>query len=124
MQPTEQATQCYDQMAIVEKYERVIAYLYPIAQSMPRKHGVAREMFLQCLLGVPDLLFQAGKSNQISKIYTADAGLAQLRFWMRFLLSIKAMTTHQLQTAQILLSEVGKMVGAWIKGRQSMGRVG
>lgn len=124
MQPTEQATQCYDQMAIVEKYEQVIAYLYPIAQSMPRKHGVAREMFLQCLLGVPDLLFQAGKSNQISKIYTADAGLAQLRFWMRFLLSIKSMTTHQLQTAQVLLSEVGKMVGAWIKGRQSMGRVG
>jgi hypothetical protein len=28
-------------MAIVEKYERVISYLYPIAQSMPRKHGVA-----------------------------------------------------------------------------------
>lgn len=78
MQPTEQATQCYDQMAIVEKYERIIAYLYPIAQSMPRKHGVAREMFLQCLLGVPGLLFQAGKSNQISKIYTVDAGLAQL----------------------------------------------
>jgi len=37
MKPTEQATQCYDQMAIVEKYERVIAYLYPIAQSVPRK---------------------------------------------------------------------------------------
>ena len=124
MQPTEQATQCYDQMAIVEKYERVIAYLYPIAQSMPRKHGIAREMFLQCILGIPDLLFQAGKSNQISKIYTADAGLAQLRFWMRFLLSIKAITIHQLQTAQVLLAEVGKMVGAWIKGRQSMGRVG
>ena len=124
MKPTEQATQCYDQMAIVEKYERVIAYLYPIAQSMPRKHGIAREMFLQCILGIPDLLFQAGKSNQISKIYTADAGLAQLRFWMRFLLSIKAITIHQLQTAQVLLAEVGKMVGAWIKGRQSMGRVG
>lgn len=111
-------------MAIVEKYERTIAYLYPIAQSIPRKHGVAREMFLQCLLGIPDLLFQAGKSNQVSKIYAADAGLAQLRFWLRFLLSIKAMTTHQLQTAQVLLSEVGKLVGAWIKGRQSMGRVG
>jgi len=85
-------------MAIVEKYERVIAYLYPIAQSMPRKHGVAREMFLQCLLGIPDLLFQAGKSNQVSKIYAADAGLAQVRFWLRFLLSIRAMTTHQRQS--------------------------
>lgn len=124
MQPTEQATQCFDQMAIVEKYERVIAYLYPIAQSMPRKHGVAREMFLHCLLGIPDLLFQAGKSNQISKIYIADAGLAHVRFWLRFLLSIHAMTVHQLQTAQVLIAEVGKMIGAWIKGRQYKGQVG
>ena len=85
MQPIDEVGKCYDQMAIVEKYERVIAYLYPIAQSMPRKHGVARQMFLECLLGQPDLIIQAGKSNQVSKIYIADAGLAHLRFWMRFL---------------------------------------
>lgn len=124
MEPNKQATQCYDQMAITEKYERVIAYLYPIAQSIPRRHGIAREMFLRCLMGIPDLLLQAGKSNQVSKIYAADAGLAQLRFWLRFLLSIGEITLHQLQTAQVLLSEVGKMVGSWIKSRQSMGRVG
>ena len=118
MNPVEESTKCYDQMVIVEKYERVIAYLYPIAQSMPRKHGVAREMFLECLLGQPDLFFQAGKSTQVSKIYAADAGLAQLRFWMRFLVSIRCMTAHQLQTAQILVSEVGAMVGAWVKRRK------
>ena len=39
----------YDQMAIMEQYEKVIAYLYPIAQSIPRKHGVARDMFLKTL---------------------------------------------------------------------------
>lgn len=47
MDPVKDAAPCYDQMAIVEKYEKVIAYLYPIAQSIPRKHGVARDMFLQ-----------------------------------------------------------------------------
>jgi len=108
-------------MAIVEKYEKVISYLYPIAQSMPRKHGVSRDMFLQCLMGVPDLMFQAGKSNQVSKIYTADAALANLRFWMRFLHSIHALTPHQLQVAQVLLAEVGAMVGAWVKRRQKQG---
>jgi len=124
MEPVKELGKCYDQMAIVEKYERVIAYLYPIAQSMPRKHGVAREMFLKCLLGMPDLFFQAGKSNQISKIYVADAGLAELRFWMRFLLSIHALTPHQQLTAQILLADVGAMVGAWVKGRQKLGQPG
>ena len=40
MQPVEELGRSFDQMVIVEKYERVVAYLYPIAQSMPRKHGV------------------------------------------------------------------------------------
>ena len=118
MEPTGDLAKCYDQMAIVEKYERVISYLYPIAQSMPRKHGVARDMFLACLLGQPDLMIQAGKSNQVAKIYAADAGLANLRFWMRFLVSIRCMTAHQLQTAQVLTAEVGAMIGAWAKRRK------
>ena len=119
-----QEVKCYDQMAIVEKYERVIAYLYPIAQSVPRKHGVARDMFLSCLLGNPELLIQAGKSNQVSKIYVADGGLANLRFWMRFLSNIRCMTPHQLQTAQILVAEVGSMVNSWIKRRKFLGQTG
>ena len=124
MQPLNEVQKCYDQMAIVEKYERVISYLYPIAQSIPRKHGVARQMFLECLLSQPDLIIQAGKSNQVSKIYVADAGLAHLRFWMRFLHSIRCMTTHQLQTAQIIIAEVGAMLGSWIKRRQKQGQTG
>jgi len=124
MEPISEATQCYDQMAIIEKYERVIAYLYPIAQSMPRRHGIARDKFLNCLFSVPDLLYQAGKSNQISKIYAADAGLAHLRFWMRFLFTIKSMTQHQLQTAQAVLAEVGAMLGGWIKRRRAQGHTG
>lgn len=103
-------------MAIVEKYEQVIAYLYPIAQNIPRRHGVARDLFLRCLLGQPDLFFQAGKSNQVSKIYAADAGLAQLRFWLRFLVgpSLRGITPHQHQVAGCKLAEVGAMVGAWL----------
>lgn len=119
MTPVEETTKCYDQMAVVEKYERVIAYLYPIAQSLPRKHGAARDMFLQTLLGQAELFFQAGKSNQVSKIYAADAGLAHLRFWLRFLLSIKGLTVHQQKTAQILISEVGGMLNSWLKSRKS-----
>ncbi len=50
MEPEKEVTQCYEQMNIVEKYETVIAYLYPIAQNIPRKHGVAKAMFIECLL--------------------------------------------------------------------------
>jgi hypothetical protein len=37
-------------------------------------------MFLESLLGQVSLFVEAGKSNQISRLYTADAGLAQIRF--------------------------------------------
>jgi len=124
MDPVKDNAQCYDQMLILQKYETVIAYLYPIAQSIPRKHGVARHMFLECLLGVPDLIVQAGKSNQVSKIYAADAGLAHLRFWMRFLQSIRCLTLHQLKTAQTLVAEVGALIGSWIRGKKTQGHTG
>lgn len=42
MNPEKEAVQSYEQMLIVEKYETVIAYLYPIAQNLPRRHGTAR----------------------------------------------------------------------------------
>lgn len=77
MQPEKEVTQCYEQMNIVEKYETVIAYLYPIAQNIPRKHGVAKAMFIECLLEQVKLIVEAGKSGQISRLYIADAGLSQ-----------------------------------------------
>jgi hypothetical protein len=110
----------YEQMAIMEKYETLVAYLYPIAQSMPRKHGVARDMFLKCLFGQAELFYEAGKTNQVGKLYVADAGLAQLRFWLRFLVhqSTRGISVHQHKVALFMLSEIGSMLGSWITKRK------
>lgn len=126
MQPEKEVTQCYEQMNIVEKYETVIAYLYPIAQNIPRKHGVAKAMFIECLLEQVKLIVEAGKSSQISRLYIADAGLSQLRFWLRFLVSkqIRSITPHQVETAQVLIAEVGRLLGAWIVKQKRRGQHG
>lgn len=117
---------CYEQMAIVQKYETVINYCYPIAQNMARKHGVVRDMFIRALLGQVELFDQAGKSNQISKVYAADAGLTNLRFWFRFISGnkLRGMTIHQYQVALTMLAEVGAMVGGWIKRVKRKGQHG
>jgi hypothetical protein len=106
MQPEKEAFQSHEQMAVVEKYEKVIAYLYPIAQNIGRRHGVAKAMFIECLLEQVKLIVEAGKSGQISRLYVADAGLSHLRFWLRFLStkSVRSITPHQVETAQVLLS--------------------
>ena len=107
------------QLQIVEKYERVIEYLYPIIQSTPRKHGVSRDMFLQHLLRQVDFFLVAGKSNQISRLYAADAGLAMLRFWFRFMRNtVGHITKKQEEHALALIAEPGAMLGAWIKSKK------
>lgn len=108
----------HDQMLLIEKYDRIFNYLYPILQSVPRKHGILRNMALECLLRFPEKAYEAAKSNQISKIFIADANLASLRFYLRTLKSTKSMTPHQETTALSLLAEVGKMMGSWIHKKQ------
>lgn len=126
MEPEKEAAQCYEQMNIVEKYETVIAYLYPIAQNIPRKHGVAKTMFIECLLEQVKLIVEAGKSGQISRLYIADAGLSHLRFWLRFLVSrqVRSITPHQVETAQVLIAEAGRLLGAWIAKQKRRGQHG
>ncbi|NIJ40355.1 hypothetical protein FHS78_000625 [Parvibaculum indicum] len=110
-------------MAIVEKLERLIDYLYPILQNVPRKHGVARDAALTSLFGQVELLIAAGKSKQASRLYSADANLAYLRFWLRFMAapSRRLITPHQHRVASIHLAEIGRMLGAWIKTVKSRG---
>jgi hypothetical protein len=126
MQPEKEAFQSHEQMAVVEKYEKVIAYLYPIAQNIGRRHGVAKAMFIECLLEQVKLIVEAGKSGQISRLYVADAGLSHLRFWLRFLStkSVRSITPHQVETAQVLLAEVGRLLGSWIGKHKRRGQHG
>ena len=107
----------YEQMAIVEKFERFINYLYPIVQRTPRQHGIARDAVLRALFDQVDLFIIAGKSGQASRLYSADAQLASLRFWLRFMVhpSRKIITPHQHEVAQKHLAEVGRMLGGWIR---------
>jgi hypothetical protein len=120
MEPIQEIKPAYTHMVIMEKYEKVIDYLYPLAQSMHRKHGVARDMFLKCLFDQVELIYEAGKSNQVSKLYLADANLANLRFWLRFLETpkVKGITPNQHRVALTLIAEVGKMLGTWISNRK------
>jgi hypothetical protein len=126
MEPQKDSSQSYEQMAIIQKYEALIAYLYPIAQNLPRKHGVAREMFLECLFRNVQYFNEAGKTNQLSRLYIADAGLSHLRFWLRFLNSsdVRGLTSNQLLIVQGLLAEAGKILGAWIVKQKRKGQNG
>ncbi|WP_438979105.1 diversity-generating retroelement protein Avd [Polynucleobacter sp.] len=126
MEVIKDQTNSYDQMLIVDKFEIVIDYLYPIAQSIPKRHGVYKEALLQCFVEQLKLFHLAGKTGQISKLNDADSGLAYLRNLLRLLSKpyVKAMTIHQVQTAQVLIAEVGKIMGAWVVKVKRKGQAG
>jgi hypothetical protein len=104
-----------DALAIVEKYEAFLSYLYPILQSSPRKHGVLRDAVLAGLFPPIGGLYHAAKSRQVSRLYAVDAEFATLRSYLRFLVKpgIRIVTPHQHQVALKLLSEAGGMLNAW-----------
>ena len=109
----------YNQLAIVEKYEtEVVRWLRRRVRNIPNEFAVERALVKQCMHGQVRLFNIAGKSNQIGKLYDADAGLADLRYWLRFMVEpdVKALTPNQLDQALMRVAEVGGMLNKWISG--------
>lgn len=113
-------------LVIIEKYEDFTNYVYLILQNIPRKHGVLKEKIIQLVFEQVELFYKALKSNQKSRLYEADANLASIRFYLRFLANEnrKLISQRQHQTAGIKIAEVGKILNSWIKGKQDSGAAG
>lgn len=111
-------------LAIVEKYEATVIYLYPIFQGFPRKHGDLRSHVNGLLMGTVGLLYQAAKSKQLSRLYAVDCQLAELRHWLRFAAREKILSHKQHRVALGHIAETGAMLGAWIRDVKSNGKSG
>lgn len=113
-------------LAIVQKYEEAVTYLYPIIQNCPRRHGVMRDRLLGIVFDQVGLFYEAAKSKQASRLYAADSNLATLRFWLRFAADPKQkiITPRQHAVALRHLAEAGAMLGQWIKAAKGSGRSG
>ncbi len=111
------------QLAIIEKFEGFMNYTYPIAINIRRSHRVIRDRLIWAMFEQVNLFQQAGKSSQVSRLYLADAGLAHLRFLLRFLAddNRRLISRKQSEVGNIHLAETGKMLGAWIKSKAAKG---
>lgn len=114
------------QLAIVAKYDGFTNYIYPVLLGIPRAHYIVRDIAIKATLDQPRLFIEAGKSNQVSKLYAADAGLAHLRSILRFMAdpARKLISRHQHETASVNLAETGRMLGAWIRGHHASAKGG
>ena len=113
-------------LAIVEKFEAAVNYLYPIIQNCPRRHSVLRDRLIGLIFDQVGLLYDAAKSKQASRLYAADSNLATLRFWLRFAANpkLKIISHKQHEVALRHVAETGAMLGKWIKAAKGNGRSG
>jgi hypothetical protein len=104
-----------DALAIVEKYEAFMNYVYQIVENCPRHHRVARDAMVAALLAPVGGLHHAAKSRQVSRLHAVDAEFATLRSHLRFLAGpkVRVITPDQHARALALLSEPGRMLNAW-----------
>lgn len=108
------------QLLIISKYNTFFTYLYPMLINMSGKHRVLRDKTIDTMLNQIHLFNDAAKSNQVSKLYIADSGIATLRELIRILSSekIKLLSQKQYGTSSLHLSEVGRILGSWIKQKR------
>jgi hypothetical protein len=112
-----------DALAIVEKYEAFVHYLYPILQRCPREHHVLRDRVLRDLFEPFGGLYHAARSRQVSRLHAVDADFATMRAYLRFLAhdTVRIIGRKQHRTALALISEPGRMLGAWLRKLSSSG---
>lgn len=107
-------------LKIIEKYGTFFRYIYPMLINMGGKHRVMRDKALEQIIVQIGLFNDAAKSNQISKLYTADSGLSTIRDFLRILSdqNIRLLSLRQYGIATTMLSETGAMTGEWIRKMQ------
>lgn len=116
MEPTVD-TSSMTELLIITKYNEYFMYLYPMVVNLSNRHRVLRDHMVSEMVSQYTQLHLAVKTNQLSKYYLADTGLATLREYMRILSSpnLKLMSLKQYGLASAKLTEVGKLLGSRIK---------
>jgi hypothetical protein len=94
-------------------------WLIPQVIKFPRIHRFGLGERIQRLsFDLQDNLIAAGKSNgwhRTEKLRLADVQLEQIRLWMRFARDQKLITINQYEHAARMMSEMGRLLGAWLK---------
>ena len=97
----------------------LLLWLIPHILKFPRIHRFGLGERIQRLAyDFQDTLVAAGKSKgtvRDEKLHEADIQLEQIRFWIRFSRDNSLFTLRQYEHAARLLSEVGRLLGAWLK---------
>ncbi len=97
----------------------LVLWMIPHVQKFPRIHRFGLgERVQRLLLDFQDSLVAAGKTKSQTRrehLEAADIKLEQLRGWIRISRELDLFTVPQYEHVSRLVSEVGRLLGGWIK---------
>ncbi len=103
----------------------LLLWLLPQAQKFPRVHRFGlSERIQRTAMDFQDALTAAGKSKGDERrrwLQRADILLEQLRGWLRLAKDLECFSVRQYEHAARMVSEVGRLLGAWLKQNPGAG---
>jgi four helix bundle protein len=105
------------QSPIFTKTTDFIMWLLQHTEKFPKSERFRLARRLEdCAFEIYELLMQAARSSQKRRyLYLADLELEKLRFYVRVAQARKLTTIQQYHYAAESLSEIGRLLGGWLK---------
>jgi len=105
-------------MIILGRTFDLLTWLLPKVEKFPRiyRHTLTQRIML-CTLEFQETLIMAQtyrKRERVKSLRLCDAKLMQLRVYLRLIHQWRWMSDSQYQHVSQIVSEIGKMLGAWL----------
>ena len=102
-------TRCYD----------LLAWLMPKAEKFPRAfRSTVTQRLMNAALDLQEALFEAQSQRataRLTALRAADAALGRLRLYLRLAHHWRWLSSGQFEHVSLMVAEIGRLVGGWIK---------
>jgi hypothetical protein len=105
------------QSPIFVKYYDLMAWLIPRTLAFPKsQRGVLARQLQSELFRIYELMVEAGtRADPLPILAEVDKGLIRLRTYLRLCWELKLLSPGQYEHVSRLVTEVGKLLGGWIR---------
>jgi len=104
-------------LIIYQKVYDLILYVFPIVNKFPKSQRfVLGQQIQNTMVDIAKLIVEANKSrNKTRLLFQLDVELEKLRLLLRLAKDMKFMGLKQYEITAGHLSEIGKLLGGWMK---------
>jgi four helix bundle protein len=116
-----------ESLAVYQKWEDAAEYLYFVFANLPKSERYTmgaslRASLFACGASISRANRIKSVSSRIAEIKDADRALMELKIMLRLAYRMKFVSTKKYEVSAAKLTEIGKMLGGWIKSYTTQGR--